>query len=181
MILNKKLVKLLSCIAIICCTSFSTNSWAENSATDDAKITLQVKSKLLMDKAIPSGKISVETNNGTVVLTGNLATAKQASAAIEVAESIEGVKTVDTSKLQVVGSKQPLTDGYITAKVKGIFIREKLFGDRPISASGIKVETKNGVVYLTGNADSNNQIKTAIDLVRQVEGVTGIRSDVKIK
>ena len=151
-----------------------------SSIAEDAKITLQVKSKLALEKSIPSGKINVETYDGIVVLKGNLDFAEQASKAVEVAVAVEGVRNVNTSHLEVHGSNQPLTDIYITSKVKGLFLKEKLFGGKSTIDLGIKVETKDGVVYLSGEVDSEALEKNAMKLVRQVEGVTNVISNIKI-
>ena len=43
-----------------------TISKKQTGVAEDAKITLQVKSKLAMKKDIPSRKLSVETSNGVV-------------------------------------------------------------------------------------------------------------------
>lgn len=152
-----------------------------SSTAEDAKLTLQVKSKLALEKGIPSGKISVDTNEGVVFLKGNVDFAEQVNKAVEIAGKVEGVKNVDASHLEVQGSSQPLTDTYITAKVKGVFLREKLFGDRTTVDFGIKVETRDGVVYLKGEVDNDNLERSAVSLARQVEGVKNVVSNIKIK
>lgn len=100
---------------------------------------------------------------------------------VEIAESERGVKNVDTRQLKVKKSAHPLDDSYLTAKIKGVFVREKLFGDKKISVFSINVETKNGIVYLTGTADTEGQLDTAISLARSVEGVKQVQSKVKVE
>ncbi len=150
-----------------------------SSFIDDAKITLQVKSALAVEKGIPSGRISVETSKGVVFLKGTLAAKEQASTAIEVVASIPGVKDVNTYELEVYGSEHPLADAYITAKVKGIYLRERLFGGKESASMAVKVETKNGVVYLSGNVDKKEVERNAINLAKQVEGVKEVISSIK--
>jgi hyperosmotically inducible periplasmic protein len=153
------------------------DSTAGNVISDSA-ITTQVKAKLLADPAVSSLNVSTETNNGVVTLSGTVPTDKEASTAIQIAESVDGVKDVNANSLTVQQSGQPMADTAITAKVKGMFIREKLFGDSPVSVTGINVETKNSVVYLTGNA-TKTQIKNAKRLAKSVDGVTKVVSRVK--
>lgn len=62
---------------------------------DDAAITAKVKADFLTQKGLESGNISVETNNGVVMLTGNVKDEAQASLAEKAADSIKGVKRVD--------------------------------------------------------------------------------------
>ncbi len=115
-----------------------------------------------------------------VNLTGNVDSDSQASTAIEIAQSTAGVKDVDTSKLTVKGSQQPVADSLITAKIKGMFVQRKLFGSQDIAAMSIKVETDNGIVTLTGTADNQNQIENAIAIAKSISGVVDVKSSVQI-
>lgn len=70
----------------------------------------------------------------------------------------------------VRSSGQLATDSAITAKVKSAFIKEKLFGS-DVAAMSIRVETINGVVYLSGTADSREQVRNAIRIAKSIKGV----------
>lgn len=97
-----------------------------------------------------------------------------------IVESSNSVKDVaDDTKEE--NNHQPYKDMYITAKIKSVFIKEKFFGDKPINITGIKVETKNGIVYLTGKAENQEQIDSAISLAQSINGVVSVESTVKIK
>jgi len=61
---------------------------------DDDVITTKVKSTLLSDAAIKSFDISVVTRNGEVQLSGFVDNAAQVQHSIQVAQSVEGVKSV---------------------------------------------------------------------------------------
>lgn len=150
-------------------------------AISDMDITVAVQQKIAANPITATSNINVSTSNGVVSLSGNVMTEKEASNAIEDANSINGVVDVNTNGLMVNDSTQPYQDAYITAKVKGVFIRERLFGDKPISAMTINVETKNGIVYLTGTADNPQQIDTAMSLARGVAGVKGVESKVALQ
>ncbi len=71
-------------------------------------------------------------------------------------------------------------DATITAKVKAEFVREKLFGDKDTAVMSVHVETRDGVVYLTGCADRQEQIDTAVKLSKKVKGVSSVRSDLRL-
>lgn len=77
-------------------------------------------------------------------------------------------------------SEQP-SDTSITTNVKSSFLKEKLFGDADISAMTIHVKTTRGHVLLTGTADNQAQIDTAVSLAQKVEGVKKVTSEVKVK
>jgi hyperosmotically inducible periplasmic protein len=151
------------------------------SAVKDTVITGAVKAKFVQDQSISRDNIKVSTKNGIVYLSGVARTQADASAAIQLAESVSGVKDVNASHLKVANSKQPMTDTAITAKVKGLFIREKLFGDQDVAVMSINVKTNNGIVALTGSADNQEQADTAIRLAKSVKGVRRVESRVTIE
>ncbi len=69
---------------------------------DDALITTKVKAELLQDQSLKSLNIHVTTRQGVVHLTGNVASSKEVSRAVQVAQAVPGVKLV-MSDLQVQG------------------------------------------------------------------------------
>jgi osmotically-inducible protein OsmY len=74
------------------CTSMTGKSAGEN--VDDAKITASVKTKLAGEKMATLTKVDVDTNKGTVYLTGNVANATVKARATEIARSVDGVRDV---------------------------------------------------------------------------------------
>jgi hyperosmotically inducible periplasmic protein len=70
---------------------------------EDTTVTAKVKAALLATDGIQATDISVETRQGVVILTGKVADASQARRAVEIAQSIEGVRTVD-NRLSVSAS-----------------------------------------------------------------------------
>ncbi len=61
----------------------------------DSAITTKVKTKFLTESGIPSTKISVETYEGTVTLTGAVDSKDQVAHAGKIAAGVSGVKKVD--------------------------------------------------------------------------------------
>lgn len=68
-------------------------------ATDDATITVRVRTALLNDPVIHASEITVTAQNGIVFLRGQVHGQSEASAAIAVARRIAGVRDVQ-SELQ---------------------------------------------------------------------------------
>lgn len=62
---------------------------------DDATITARVKAKFVEAKTVDAGAISVETLNGTVLLSGFGKDASEKSNAEALARGVKGVKSVD--------------------------------------------------------------------------------------
>jgi osmotically-inducible protein OsmY len=74
------------------CTSMTGKSASEN--VDDAAITASVKTKLAGEKTATLTKVDVDTNKGTVYLTGNVENANIKARATEIARSVNGVRDV---------------------------------------------------------------------------------------
>ena len=64
------------------------------SYVDDAGITAAVKAKMAEDKGVSAAAISVETLNGTVMLSGFAKNATERSSAESLARAVNGVKEV---------------------------------------------------------------------------------------
>jgi BON domain len=82
-------------ITLLAISALGVASCKSPQPVDDSVITTKVKSKLAADTRTSAIKISVETTNGVVALTGTVPTQSEKSAAEEIAKSTEGVKSVD--------------------------------------------------------------------------------------
>lgn len=146
---------------------------------DDAKITDSIKSHIRNSPTLSKYMIDVQSKNGEVVLIGNVDSDSNVSSLVELAQSIIGVKDVDAGKLTVQKSEHPLKDMIMTGKIKGLLIREDVFGTSDIASINMSVETKNGVVYLTGVVTNPEQIKNAIKMIEKVKGVKRVEYSAK--
>ena len=70
-------------------------------AIDDTLITTKVKASFAADPQVSALAITVETDNGVVNLSGVVENESERQRAIQLAQSIEGVKRVDANKLLV--------------------------------------------------------------------------------
>lgn len=165
---------------LILALGITNTTYAASSYLDDAMITANVKEEIAKHKNLSVFDVSVTTENGVVFLQGKLGSTSEAASLVEVTEAVDGVKDVDTTHIVVKESQQPFTDSMITAKVKGMFIREKLFGKGSIPLQGISVETTNGVVYLKGRADKASDAKRAAHIAGLVKGVREVKSEISV-
>jgi len=62
---------------------------------DDAAITAKVKTALIGEPGLKALQINVDTANGVVTLTGAVDTSQNLDRATQVAQSVDGVKSVD--------------------------------------------------------------------------------------
>ena len=83
------------------CTAMTGKTAGEN--IDDASITAAVKTKLAAEKFATLTKIDVDTNRGTVYLTGNVDSQAMKRRATEIARQVKGVREV-VNNLKIEGS-----------------------------------------------------------------------------
>jgi len=68
-------------------------------------------------------------------------------------------------------------DSVITTKIK-----TKLAADYPTSMANIKVDTdKDGVVWMSGTAKTQDEADKALAIARGTEGVKSVKNDVKVQ
>ena len=68
-------------------------------------------------------------------------------------------------------------DSVITTKIK-----TQLAADHPDSLKHIQVDTdKNGVVWMSGTANSQQEIDQAVAIARNTDGVKSVKSDLKVQ
>jgi hyperosmotically inducible protein len=68
-------------------------------------------------------------------------------------------------------------DSVITTKIK-----TKLAAEHLGSAKHIKVDTdRDGIVWLSGTANSKEEVNKAVEIARNTEGVKSVKSDLKVK
>lgn len=72
-------------------------------ALDDAAVTAKVKAALMASDGVSGIDISIETMQGTVILTGKVADQAQALRAAQIAGNVEGVQSVD-NRIEVAAS-----------------------------------------------------------------------------
>lgn len=152
---------------------------------DDASVSAAVRSKLAWSQQLNDRDTTVSTQRGRVTLTGTVASAKDRDLAQRLAASTRGVSSVD-NRLQVgTAATKPSTeegndgtaaqavaDSWITTKVKSTF----MFSDN-VDANDISVSTDSGTVTLSGKVHSGAERALAIELAKNVRGVTAVSAE----
>lgn len=150
---------------------------AENS---DAWLVTKVKTTLLFHSNV-SAMTEVSANNGIVTLRGEAASQAEKDLTTEYAKDIEGVKDVNNEMTVSGAPKKKATmgdkfdDASITAQVK-----MALLSHRSTSAVHTKVETKNGVVTLSGKAENAAEIDLVTKYVSDIKGVKRVNNKMTI-
>ena len=165
-------------LAMVACASTRTQKSA-GEQVDDSVTTAAVKANLIADPVTKAHQIDVEVFKGTVQLNGFVDTAASKERATEVARKQKGVTAVRnnlTVKTTERSGDQVVDDSEITAKVKSA-----LAGDPRTKAHQINIETRNGVVQLSGFVDSSEAKSTAEELARAVDEVKSVDNELDVK
>jgi len=80
------------------------------------------------------------------------------------------------STSQQSGTGEYVDDTVITTKVKAA-----IFNEPTLKSAEINVETYKGVVQLSGFVNSQADINKAVSLARGVQGVSGVKNDMRLK
>jgi hyperosmotically inducible protein len=171
-------VMLVVSMAVVACASTRTTKSA-GEQVDDSVTTGRVKAALIADPTTKAHQIDVETFKGTVQLNGFVDTSASKERATEVARNTKGVTAVRnnlTVKTDARSAGDTVDDSAITAKVKAA-----LAGDNRVRAHQVNVETREGVVQLTGFVDSSEAKQTAEELARSVDDVKSVDNEIDVK
>ena len=101
-------------------------------------------------------------------------TFKQATALLAIAAAVAISGCAATTKSESTG--QYVDDTVLTAKVK-----KEIFDQPGLKSAEINVETFKGVVQLSGFVSSQENVNTAVRVARNVEGVTSVKNDMRVK
>jgi hyperosmotically inducible periplasmic protein len=157
-------------------------------ALTDTGITTNVKAKFLADDLVKSSQIDVATKNGVVTLTGNVDSEGAKQKALEIVRATTGVKSVVDmiSARKASGSGdapepartigEAVTDTGITMSVKS-----RLLDDPQVKGLRIDVDTRDGVVFLTGTVRSDVEKQKAIQLAQETKGVRDVQSNLTLQ
>ena len=150
----------------------------------DAKLSLEVKTAIGLNKNFRAFDIKVTAREGTVTLEGEVASKEQKELAYEIARQVKGVDRV-RSHIRVNPDKvekkerrtlgETIDDGKIAASVKSAFAL-----DRRLEGCDIKVKVYKGVVFLEGTVTEEAQKRVAVRIARDIDQVTEVRDDIQV-
>lgn len=96
MIIRTTLAAVVAAVALLTATGCAVSRGQESvgAYVDDSVITTQVKSRFVENKTVDAAAISVETLNGTVMLSGFAKSTAERTTAESIARGVNGVKSV---------------------------------------------------------------------------------------
>jgi hyperosmotically inducible protein len=156
-------------------TKEKTKSTTESAKTavSDSWITSKTKIALFADDRVKGRQVSVETKSGTVYLHGKVDSSEAKSAAAQIAQGIEGVKSVKND-LQVVDAEQRAA---VKADDKEIAKAVETRMKKDAQLKKVDVRADAGVVILTGEVPSITASAKASEMARGVPGVRSVKNE----
>ncbi len=147
----------------------------------DAWIALKVRGELLVKANVSATSTNVDVKDGVVMLTGTVQNTAQKELTGLYAKDIDNVKSV-TNDLTVLPAatgdtvSDTMDDASITSQVK-----LSLLDHRATSALSTKVTTENGVVTVSGVADTDAEKSLVSKLAQDTRGVRSVTNDMTVK
>ena len=172
-------VTILASVAALALQSCGQGSGQQAQSTaDDALIAAQVRAKAAAIDAATLTLVHVSCENGTVTLTGTIASAKERSGIEEAARGVQGVQNVDdriSVDRNAPTGAQVEQDLALAARIHGA-----LAAQTGVNAARIHVDVHRGVVTLTGTLPSTAHRQVADETVRGVSGVARLIDNITI-
>lgn len=179
-----------SIISVLVAVSLSTASLAANAqntwkdTAKDAWIDGKVETTLMLNGHLDSFDINTDVKNGVVRLTGKVNRQVDKSLASELVMSLDGVTEVD-NQLTVIEELDEDKDGEMMqtlkdAKIETV-VKTRLLFESDVSGMDIEVESKMGVVSLSGDIDSDAERQLAVKIAENTDDVKDVVDMLKVK
>jgi osmotically-inducible protein OsmY len=140
----------------------------------DSRIESTARQSYVFKTYLQGDDIKIQSKDSAVTLTGTVSEESHKSLARDTVAGLPGVKSVD-SRLEIKGeSPAKNSDAWLTTKVK-----TALLFHRSVSAA-TKVDVKDGVVTLRGEASSQAQRELTTEYAKDVEGVKDVNNEMTV-
>lgn len=175
----------ISALILLLISSAMAADEKETEQISDAWLKAKIVTTYLLNEHLNPFSIDVDVVSGVVTLTGTVENDIERDLAEEIAKGVKGVTKVD-NKLDIDPKAQRnkeqssflhyVEDANITARVK-----TKLLLNPNTQGLKINVTTKNGVVILEGELNSDIEADLARQLVRNTNGVIDVEDKLTVK
>ncbi|MFN0075989.1 MAG: BON domain-containing protein [Prosthecobacter sp.] len=140
----------------------------------DGKIEAAAKNSYVFKTFLVDDAIKTESKDGAVTLTGNVSEDSHKQLAQDTVAGLPGVTSVN-NMIEVKASPPANSDTWLYMKVKST-----LAFHRSVSAYNTKVELKEGVVTLTGEAASQAQKDLTAEYAKDVAGIKDVKNEMTV-
>ncbi|MCH7937044.1 MAG: BON domain-containing protein [Proteobacteria bacterium] len=159
----------------------------EDRSGDDIAKDLEIKVKITAEVIDKMGtdaiSIGVDVYEQDVMLSGVAENAKQKAEAEKLSRAVEGVKKLynEILVIKAIDKKKGAVEGFVDDTVIESKINALLLDAGGVNVTNFRWRSVGGRVYLFGRALSKAELKKAIGIVRDIEGVAKVTSHVKVR
>ena len=144
-------------------------------ADTDSRIESSAKKSYVFKTYLKDDAIAVHSKDGVVTLKGTVAESAHKSLAEDTVESLPGVKSVDNHLVVKGENHAEHSDGWVGVKVKSA-----LLFHRNVRATKTDVNVQDGIVTLSGEANSQAQKELTTEYAKDVEGVKDVKNQMAV-
>lgn len=165
-------------ITALSSTAVNANNW--QGKAKDAWLDGKVETALMLNGELNNFQIDTNVDQGTVTLSGTVKSDIEKDLAEQIAENVDGVKGVDNdlkvaadyqSDLEKAGSNFTTT-WYDLTTTAGLNM--KYAASDAVEATAIDVDTKEGVVTLTGTVKTEAAHDLAVEMAKSYDNVVAV-------
>lgn len=153
----------------------------------DSLITAKIKASMAADSKVSASHIEVVTDKKVVTLTGNLDSQAEKDRALEIAGSTSGVaKVVDMIEVRTGAHSGEAPDPdrtlgeHIDDATITLAVKTRLLEDPQVKGTKIDVDTREGVVFLTGSVRSQEESDRAVEVARATQHVKDVKPNLVV-
>lgn len=134
----------------------------------------EIQTRWQQDTDLKNNRLQAIVDNGVATLKGTVDTEAERNRAGKLA-MVKGVTQVDNQlKVGSEGAKATVSDSAITARLKTELVAED-------ATRGVRVQTNNGVVSLTGTVSGESARQRALGLAQTLTGVMRVEDNIKVQ
>jgi osmotically-inducible protein OsmY len=162
---------------------FADNDWQGDSK--DAWIDGKLEASYLLNSELDNFKINTEVEGGNVTLTGSVPSEAHKELATEIADNLDGVENI-TNNLKVAAKGDEYADEDRDFKSRfydmttTVSLKSKFAVNDDLEASEINIDTKEGVVSLEGEVDSEAEKMLAEEIAAGYDHVSKVDNKLRI-
>ncbi len=145
----------------------------------DAWIAMKVRSRLLVKSNVSMASTTVAVNEGVVTLTGTAENAAQKDLTAAYAGDIAHVKSVQNNLIVTEPTGRTMGDAIDDASITSQ-VKFALLTHGSTSAVKTKIETKDGIVGVSGEASSDAEKALVTKLTESVRGVKSVNNTMSV-
>ncbi|OGR00839.1 MAG: transport-associated protein [Deltaproteobacteria bacterium RIFOXYD12_FULL_50_9] len=168
----KRIYSIFILVAAVVLLAFSMPVYASRM---DNRIELTARESYVFKTYLQGDDIKIQSKDGEVVLTGFVSEKYHKSLAQETVAGLPGVKSVDNRLEIKIDPQTANSDVWVRDSVK-----ITLLFHRSVSAKTTKVEVKDGIVTLSGEATSQAQKELTTEYAKDVEGVKEVINEMTV-